>query len=276
MAKVDTFALMASFFLPYEQSLFHATCEGEGDELLICLHGFGEQAAGFSRLSRVLGKVFTLIAIDLPLHGQTGWKEERPFTTDDMLAIIRLVLARQQKQSFSLLGYSMGGRVSLCVLQHMAPQILRLYLLAPDGLKNNPWHMFVTQTSIGNRLFKYVTYHPQFLFNLMSFFRRLKLLNESIYKFAYNSMNKLEKREQVYNVWTCMRKMMPDKQRCKQLLAQYNIQTLLIFGKYDRVIPPVLGIRFMDNTFKCKMLVLDKGHQLLSEELGETILDNYG
>jgi pimeloyl-ACP methyl ester carboxylesterase len=267
---------MASFFLPYEQSLFHATCEGEGKELLICLHGFGEQAAGFSRLSRVLGKVYTLIAIDLPLHGQTSWKEERPFTTDDMLAVIRLVLARQQQESFSLLGYSMGGRVSLCILEYMAPQIRRLYLLAPDGLKNNPWHMFVTQTGIGNRLFKHVTYHPQLLFNLMRFLRRLKLLNESIYKFAYNSMNKLEKREQVYKVWTCMRKMMPDKKRCKQLLAQYNIQTLLIFGKYDRVIPPVLGIRFMDNTFKCKMLVLDKGHQLLSEELGESILDNYG
>jgi hypothetical protein len=72
-----------------------------------------------------------------------------------------------------------------------------------------------------------------------------------------------------------MRKMMPDKKLCKQLLSRYKIQTLLIFGKYDRVIPPVLGVRFMDSTFPCKMLVLEKGHQLLSEELGEAILDNY-
>jgi pimeloyl-ACP methyl ester carboxylesterase len=266
---------MSSFFLTYGNSLFHGTCEGEGEELLICLHGFGEQAEGFSRLARTMGAVFTLVSLDLPLHGQTVWNEERAFTAEDMQAVIRLVLERQQQSAFSLMGYSMGGRVSLCVLQDMAPQIRRLYLLAPDGLKNNPWHMFATQTAIGNRLFKHVTYHPQLFFGLLKLWRQLKLLNESVYKFALNSMNKLEKREKVYTVWTCMRKMMPDKKRCKKLLSRYKIQTLLIFGKYDRVIPPVLGVRFMDSTFPCKMLVLEKGHQLLSEELGEAILDNY-
>ncbi|GAA3948060.1 hypothetical protein GCM10022209_51040 [Chitinophaga oryziterrae] len=222
-----------------------------------------------------MGTVFTLVSLDLPLHGQTTWNEGRAFTREDIQAVIRLVLERQQQSSFSLMGYSMGGRVALCVLQDMAPQIRRLYLLAPDGLKNNPWHMFVTQTAIGNRLFKHVTYHPQLFFGLLELWHRLKLLNESVYKFALNSMNKLEKREKVYTVWTCMRKMMPDKKLCKKLLSRYKIQTLLIFGKYDRVIPPVLGVRFMDNTFPCKMLVLEKGHQLLSEELGEAILDNY-
>jgi pimeloyl-ACP methyl ester carboxylesterase len=69
--------------------------------------------------------------------------------------------------------------------------------------------------------------------------------------------------------------MMPDKKLCKKLLAQYKIPTLLIFGKFDRVIPPVLGIRFMDSSFPGKMLVLEKGHQLISEELGEVIMDNY-
>jgi pimeloyl-ACP methyl ester carboxylesterase len=148
-------------------------------------------------------------------------------------------------------------------------------LLAPDGLRNNPWHMFVTRTAIGNRLFKYVTYHPKIFFSLLKTWHRLKLLNGSIYKLAFNSMYKQERRELVYNGWTCLRKMLPDKKLCRKLLAQYKIPTLLIFGKFDRVIPPVLGIRFLDNTFPGKMLVLERGHQLLSDELGEVIMDHY-
>lgn len=263
---------MPSFFIPYENSIFHAIREGEGEELLICLHGFGEQAAGFGRLTRILGKRFTLVAIDLPLHGQTKWNEDRAFTKEDMWALIGSIQEGERKERFSLMGYSMGGRVALCILEGMAAKINNLYLLAADGLRNNPWHMFVTQTAVGNRLFKHVTYHPQLFFSLLDLWHNLKLLNESVYKFALNSMNKTEKRVQVYTVWTCMRKMMPDKKKCKKLLSKYNINTLLIFGKYDRVIPPVLGVRFMDNTFPGKMLVLDKGHQLLSDELAEAIL----
>ncbi len=32
-------------------------------------------------------------------------------------------------------------------------------------------------------------------------------------------------------------------------MAQFRIDTLLIFGKYDRVIPPVIGEQFADGSF---------------------------
>jgi pimeloyl-ACP methyl ester carboxylesterase len=266
---------MPSFFLPYLNSQIHAVAAGEGEELLICLHGFGENAETFMRLKHTLGNLFTIVALDLPLHGETMWNEPGPFEPQHLADVIRLILTRYQRSEFSLMGYSMGGRAALCTVEQMASQIKRLYLLAADGLRDNPWHTFVTQTRIGSRLFKYITYHPQLYFGLLDFWKKLGLLNESIYKFAHNRMSSLEKREQVYKVWSCMRRMRPNRPRCKQLLASNHIPTLLIFGKYDRIIPPVLGVRFMDGRFPCKMLVLEKGHQLLSEELGETITDNY-
>jgi pimeloyl-ACP methyl ester carboxylesterase len=168
----------------------------------------------------------------------------------------------------------MGGRLSLCLVEKMADRIDRLILAAGDGLRNNPWHMFVTQTNVGNRLFKYNTYHPRLFFTLLHTWRKLGLLNQSVYKFALHRMNEPEKRALVYNVWTNLRHMMPDKKGCKQLLARYNVLTLLIFGKYDRVIPPVLGTRFADGSFPCRILVLDKGHQLISTQLGLIIKSN--
>ncbi len=87
-------------------------------------------------------------------------------------------------------------------------------------------------------------------------------------------MDTLEKRLRVYEVWTCMRQMMPDKQLCRQLLEAHRINTLLIFGRYDRVIPPVLASRFVNGKFMSKVIVLEKGHQLLSEQLGYIIKSN--
>ncbi len=262
---------MPSFYLSYANSRFHGIREGTGPQLLLCLHGFGESAAHFLPLVKHMGKRFTLIALDMPRHGHTEWKEERAFAPADLKALVTILLEQEGQQQFSLLGYSMGGRLALSLLIEMAARLQHLVLLAPDGIKNNPWHYFVTQTAIGNRLFKHVTYHPQFLFRLMKLVRKLGGLNESVYKFAFHSMDTLEKRLKVYHVWTDMRRMIPSLKYCKQLLAQYHIPTLLIYGKYDRIIPPVLGARLVDGSFKGEILVLEKGHQLLSEDLGAVI-----
>lgn len=265
---------MPDFYLPYLKSRFHGTCEGAGGQLLICLHGFGESAAHFRPLTETLGDTYTILALDMPLHGSTIWLENRPFEKEDLAAVVQLVLQQQGKERFSLLGYSMGGRLALCLVEMLADRIDLLVMAAADGLKNNPWHLFVTQTTAGNRLFKYSTYHPRLFFILLETWRKLGLLNQSVYKFALNRMNEREKRELVYHVWTNLRHMMPDKKRCKQLLSRYNVLTLLIFGKYDRVIPPVLGARFADGSFPSRIVVLDKGHQLISAQLGHIIKTN--
>jgi pimeloyl-ACP methyl ester carboxylesterase len=265
---------MPDFYLSYLKSRFHGTCEGAGEELLICLHGFGESAAHFHPLTESLGDRYTIVALDMPLHGGTQWEENRVFEKEDLVALVQMVLQQQGKERFSLLGYSMGGRLSLCLVEKLAGRIDHLILAAADGLRNNPWHMFVTQTTAGNKIFKYNTYHPQLFFALLHTWRKLGLLNQSIYKFVLHRMNEPEKREQVYNVWTNMRHMMPDKKQCKQLLSRYNVLTLLVFGKYDRVIPPVLGTRFADGSFPSKIVVMEKGHQLISAELGLIIKTN--
>ncbi|MBW8686396.1 alpha/beta fold hydrolase [Chitinophaga rhizophila] len=263
---------MSSFFLPYLKSHFHTIRHGTGEELLICLHGFGENATSFSRLQHSLGVHFTIVSLDLPLHGQTEWREERPFTMEDLKAVILLMLQHYHFKTFSLAGYSMGGRVSLCVVQQLAERIDRLYLLAPDGLKDNRWHMFATQTALGKRLFKYCTYHPQLFYGLLHLGRKLRFISRGFHKFTYNSMDTLAKRERVYFVWTCMGQMLPDRDICKQQLKKYRVQTLLLFGKYDRVIPPALGVRFMDGTFPCEMQVLECGHHLINDDAGDAML----
>lgn len=265
---------MSAFVLTYLQSEFSGYVFGDGPQLLLCFHGFGESAMHFNCLEPALGNRFTIVALDMPFHGSTQWREGRPVKPADLDALVGKILERFSQQRFSLMGYSMGGRLALCIVEQMSGQIDHVILAAPDGLKNNPWHLFVTQTSLGNRLFYYNTYHPKLFFRLLSLWRKWGFLNESVYKFVSHRMDKPEKRQLVYQVWTNMRRMMPDKKRCRQLMKVNNIDTVLLFGRYDRVIPPILGERFADGSFPCKVLVMDKGHQLLSEALGFLISKN--
>lgn len=260
--------------LSYLNSSFSGIVTGSGSELLICFHGFGESGSHFRVMEPALGNIFTIVALDMPFHGKTAWNEHRAIEKRDLRALAGKILERFGKQTFSLMGYSMGGRLALCIVEEMAAQINHLVMAAPDGLRNNPWHLFATQTKIGNRIFLYNTHRPALFFRLLTLWRKWGLLNESVYKFAYYSMDKTEKRQLVYNVWTIMRKLMPSRRRCKKQMARYNIDTILIFGRYDRVIPPSFGERFADGAFPAKILVLEKGHQLISEELGFIIRKN--
>lgn len=260
--------------VPYLQSEFSGTVSGEGPSLLICFHGFGESAAHFNCMTPALGDAFTIVALNMPFHGKTVWKEERAMSRGDLEYLVQKIMEQFGQQRFSLMGYSMGGRLSLCLLETFAAQIDHVILLAPDGLRNNPWHMFVTQNRLGNRIFRYNTHHPGLFFGLLNFGKRWKLLNESVYKFALHRMDKPEKRRLVYDVWTNLRHMLPDRKKCKRLIQRYNIDLLMLFGRYDRVIPPVLGKRFADGSFPCKIVILEKGHHLLAESAGFVIRNN--
>lgn len=266
---------MTNFHLTYGPHDFHGIRVGSGPALLVCLHGFGETAAHFAPLAAGLGDRFTIIGLDLPLHGDTLWAGNKPITKTDLKNILTALLQQEGHDRFTLLGYSMGGRVALCAVECMAAQIDGLVLMAADGLFNNPWHVFVTQTWLGNRIFRYQTYHPQIFFRLLIWARGMGWINESIYKFAYSRMDTEEKRLQVYEVWTIMRRMMPDVKRCTRELTRYKIPLLQLFGKYDRVIPPAFARRFENAAgFPVKTIVLDKGHQLISEQIGHTINTN--
>lgn len=262
------------FQLTYGPHTFHGIRAGNGPALLVCLHGFGESAAHFLPLAEGLGHRYTLVAIDLPLHGTTHWEGDAPFTHADLKSIIGLLLQQEGCARFSVAGYSMGGRVALCAVECMAAKIDQVILLAADGLYKNPWHAFVTQTRVGNRILRYQTYHPQLFFRILQGGHWLHLINKSIYNFAYHRMDTVEKRLQVYEVWTTLRRMWPDLRRVAVLLQRYQVPVLQIFGQYDRVIPPTLAKRFAGAPFPVKTLVLEKGHQLINTSLGYTIDTN--
>src|SRR6185312_2336678 len=189
--------------LPYRSSRIYYYSWGSGPRLLFAFHGYGESAASFAFLGAALDPSFTLVAIDLPFHGQTEWREGTVLYPEQLYSIMESIAGDLGRRSFSegdigrrsfsegdpplpwaLLGYSMGGRIALQLFQNHPDRFDRLVLMAPDGMTVNPWYWLATATTPGSLVFRWSMRHPGWLFLTLRCGHTLRLVNPSIYKFA--------------------------------------------------------------------------------------------
>ena len=262
---------MQKHSVSYQHSTINYYSFGTGKELLIALHGYGETGESFAVLEKYLGNEYTIIALDFPFHGATDWNDGLLFTADALIAILHLINP-STKQPFTLLGYSMGGRVSLYLL-HQYPQLIKkIILIAPDGLHHNFWHWFSTQTFIGNRLFAFTMHHPKWLYFLMKAAVAVRLFNKSIFNFVQYYLHEKSSRLILYKRWTAMRKFSPNLPLLKKIIPQNEISIKILFGKYDKIIVTKRGLQFQQGIEKwVTVKELVAGHQLLKEKYAAEI-----
>jgi pimeloyl-ACP methyl ester carboxylesterase len=254
-----------SHYIVYHRSRIHYLRIGSGTEWLFCFHGYGETAESFKLLEPALGQRFTIIAIDMPFHGQTDWQEGLLFTPEELLILIGQIKPTQQ--SMHLLGYSMGGRIAMQLLQLIPEQITRLVLVAPDGLHKNKWQWIATRTDVGNRLFHYFMLHPKAVLGLMDTGFAIGLYNKSLHKFVHYYLDDADQRLTLYRRWTTMRKFRPDKDLLQSVIIKNKIPVRLLFGKHDHVILTEHGIDFAKNSDGfIEVTEIEAGHQLLKEK----------
>ncbi len=290
---------------------------GKGASLLFCFHGYGESSGSFGFLEGALARQFTIIAIDLPFHGQTEWRETgprgrrsaeafsreagvpgtrlaqglsteavrpldpgrldpRPLDPGELLSALEQLAAGLPGHStgWSLLGYSMGGRIAVQLLELAPEKIRRVVLLAPDGLKVNPWYWLGTQTTLGNRFFKWTVRHPGWLFFVLRAGNLVKLVNPSVFKFVSHYIGDEEARQLLYARWTAMSGFRPQLRAIATLIIRQRTPVQLLFGNYDRIIRWERGERFRRSCAPyCQLTLLSAGHQLLQPKFMEVIVN---
>jgi len=274
--------------LSYKNSQISYYRFGVGPNPVVCFHGYGENGKLYAFLEKYLGGDYTFYAVDLPFHGQTQWNEGLLFTHKDLLKIIYDILGQYSfsrtggklpgapptsTSQFSLMGFSLGGRIALSLYQANPGVIKKLILLAPDGLKVNSWYWFATQTGIGKSLFAFSMRKPGWFLGLLKLANRLGLVNASVFKFVNYYIGSKEARQLLYQRWITLRKLKPNLIRIKTLIRQNKTSTRLLYGKYDRIILPVRGEKFQQGIEEfCTLTVIDSGHQVVHENHVEQIL----
>jgi len=293
---------MAGQFITFRSSRIHYQSWGSGTRLLFAFHGYGESAASFAFLESALGRGFTIIAVDMPFHGRTEWNEELVFHPGDLLALMTDITggfthrtpvssdlasaspdhaptssshtsaSPDRTPQWDLLGYSMGGRVALQLLELAPQRIGRLVLVAPDGLFVSPWYALATRTVAGNRFFRWTMKKPAWLFLLMRTGNRLGLVNPSLFKFAAHYIDDDAVRDALYTRWTVMREFRPRLRRIAAAIRDRQIPVVLFYGSYDRIIRSQRAEPFLRHiTPYGRLELLPAGHALLQPKFMEVI-----
>jgi pimeloyl-ACP methyl ester carboxylesterase len=249
---------------------------GNGPKPVFCFHGYGESGRSFQFLDELSGNEFTYYAIDLPFHGTTEWKEGLNFSKKDLVYLIneiRLANKIVPDQKFLTMGFSLGGRIALCLYQTIPEQIGKVILLAPDGLKQNFWYWVATQTGVGNRFFRFTMKNPGWFFEFLKLINKLGLVNSSIFKFVNAYINDKGIRKLLYQRWTTFRKLTPQVSMIKSFIKKFKTPFRLIYGIHDRIILPASGRKFQSGIEGyCSLLVIHSGHQVLHEKHAAEIL----
>ncbi len=267
--------------LSYNNSIINYRRSGQGPETLICFHGYAEEAGVFDFLARYAGVMFTIYSIDLPFHGKTEWKEGLQFTPGDLSTIVAAILARESKGipdpsvRYTLMGFSLGGRMALSLYEAKPEAVKKIVLLAPDGLKVNFWYWFATQTWAGNKLFAFTMKSPGWFFWLLKLMNKFGMINASIFKFVNYYIGNKEVRDLLYARWTALRKVKPRLSIIKSFIRERNTPVRLVYGKHDRIILSSVGEKFRKGIEQqCTLSVIPSGHQVLHEKHAEDILQS--
>ncbi len=239
---------------------------GSGPRLLLAFHGYGEEAASFRPLQQYLETGYNCYIFDLPHHGKSNWTDDTLLETTDLIMALKGLMERESVTMASLLGYSMGGRVCLGILEQMPHQIQQVTLLAADGMARDFYYHFFTRNFLGKRMFRHMLTKPAAYFKTLDLLRGLKLLDESRYKFVMHYLGTEKSRRQLSQIWPAMSDMMPDVEKVKGFISRFRIPVHIFMGKFDRVMPPGLAENFKSGLETVHLHIVEKGHGILDQD----------
>lgn len=209
-----------------------------------------------------------VLSFDLPLHGNTTVKHHRSLTAGDLAELHGQALLVTGAQKCSILGFSLGGKLVLKMVELVPAKLESMLLIAPDGLKTNPLYWFVTHTLIGRWIFQLVILFPQPLLGISKLFALMRLMNPKIHDFVSSQMSTKAKRQKVLDSWMMFRHIKPSLDQVSKRIWRYKIKPTLVFGKRDRVIHPKLAKKLSgENCKTAEVIMLDAGHNLTTKEI---------
>ena len=228
---------MATELFQFKQASLHYIKTGTGKKTLLVFHGFGQSHEVFTTLSTALSEDYTLYIVDLFFHGKSEWNDgEQPLEKDFWKNLLTEFLTKHSIDSFSVFGFSMGGKFSLATLEAFPTRVKEIFLLAPDGIKTSMWYSLATYPTAFRNLFKSMIKKPGRFNAVANFAFRTDLIDKGILRFVESQMNTEEKRQRVYYAWVVFRHLTFDMSVIANLINENNIRLVMILGKFDKII----------------------------------------
>lgn len=262
---------MTSYYLDHPQGRVHCLHFGTGERLLIALHGFGDRARLFAVLADALVKDYTVVAIDLPFHGQTEWTGDT-FSREELENVVREIAAREGRERFSLMGFSFGARLVQAMLPAFIGRLDKLYLLSPDGINTKGMWMAVHTPLWVRRLFCRLLRQPGWFLALMRFGRRLGAVPGLIVNFLNYNLTRPERFRRTFGCWFALSSFYLGRRRIQALLRESGLPTDVYFGTNDEMIRFRTLKKMADGLPNMRLFLLeDEGHRIVGVSLRDML-----
>lgn len=255
--------------------------KGNGETPLLVFHGIGQTGAEcFGPLADRLADYCTTYLFDLPFHGESGiffeddrWESGRmPLSGQEWADYLDDFLKSAGIDRFSVAGFSLGGRFALATLAFFGSRVEHAFLIAPDGVVDQPVFRLATSTPLFRAVFKKVTRHPRVLLNVADVLSRAGLIHASLLKILHFLASGGKFSETVYRSWTNFRKL------GFQLLADrpdapVTMRNVYVFlGSYDRLVQKKDVNPLVERLPESNFICLRAGHGSLVRQAVPEIL----
>ena len=266
--KSDSIPLFESRFFKYRKTDVHYLRFGTGDKHLIAFHGFADKADLFKVLEPSLRDTYTVYAVDLPFHGKTEWPD-KAFGWDEVVEMVNYLKSIEEFERFSLMGFSMGGRIALSIASEYVQVMDELFLIAASGIKYYSATEYMPTWMI--RSFKGLVNNPMSYFQLLKMLQKLKLLGDKRHRLIRRLTDTKTRRRRVYFLWLSIRHFDVNVEGIKKLLNRNDVKVHLIWGKKDRIVPIDSAYYFQKKLESCELHVLSGGHLIVNERLNDLL-----
>ncbi|QJD97076.1 alpha/beta hydrolase [Mucilaginibacter robiniae] len=252
---------------------------GTGTKPLLAFHGYGMTGEQFKVLEKSILTQYKVYSFDHFFHGETelqGWDEAR------ILAGMSKPLMRQYleawfekfgQQRISLMGYSMGAKLALVLVEQFPDLIDQLVLIAPDGLSVYKGFNFLVHKPFGKYLFKTAVKSNWLAPGILKTLKKVRFIDESLYKIAYHEMDTSTNRHNVYYTLHMLKLLKVEPANIAGVINQHHIQCTFVFGKHDMLFPKTGAMSFINLLNNPEVHELPMGHWLVTPQLDDYLVN---
>ena len=234
-----------------------------GRPSILCLHGGGPGASGYSNFKKNLpffaAQGYHALAPDLPGFGLSDKPDDIDYTTDLHVDAMRQLVEAKALESVVPVGNSLGGSVALEFTFAFPKQVPALILMAPGGLVDP--QTFWGQTEGGRALAAFASNPPQ---DADGFRKMLGLLVHDPAQLDDATIDERWPiaRTQPARVFTSVR-IRPTWQQLEQL----HCPVLCFWGAADRFLPPSQALVLLERAPRAKVVMANRcGHWYMLEQ----------
>ncbi|MBM3340563.1 MAG: alpha/beta hydrolase [Betaproteobacteria bacterium] len=245
--------------------LHHLDWGNEGEHPIVLVHGSRLHAHVWNHFSSRFKDRFHIIAIDQRGHGDSGWCRHNRYDLEDFYQDLRAVIQARGLSRYTLIGHSLGGRVSMLYASRHQQELARLVLV--DITPGRPAatadadRSRVTETP-APREFESQAHATAYLGKLLSR-APAHLIEESV---RYG-MRRLDSGRYTWKYDPAVLKRAPAALDLWSMVQSISTPTLLQYGSHSNVVSPELAQRLSQTMPRCDVERIDNaGHALFTDQ----------